>query len=60
VEGCAVIPQDPTMQLLGWAASRTAEAIVDRFADRAARKVKARVRQHVSEKRQLLSKRTGR
>lgn len=46
-----------TMQLLGWAGSRAAEAIADRVAERAARAVKHRLRQHVSEKRQHLASR---
>lgn len=41
-----------TMQLLGWAGARAAEAIADRVAKRAARAVEHRLRQHVSEKRQ--------
>ena len=49
----------PTMQLLGWAASKATESVVDRFAGRAARRVRARAatsaRKLVSEKRQLLS-----
>jgi len=46
-----------TMQLLGWAGSRAAEAIADRVAERATRAVKHRLRQQVSEKRQQLASR---
>ena len=53
-----------TMQLLGWAASKATETVVDRVAGRAARKVRAHaaisVRKLVSEKRQLLSDRLPR
>lgn len=34
---------DPTVKLIGWAATRTTEAIVGRVADRIAAKVKARL-----------------
>jgi len=33
---------EPTMQIIGWAATRTAEAIVGRVADRIAKKAKTR------------------
>lgn len=46
-----------TIQLLGWAGSRAAEAVADRVAERAARAVKHRIQQHVSEKRQRLASR---
>lgn len=50
---------EPAMQLLGWAASKTTETVVDRIADRAVRQARAHVatsaRKLVSEKRQLLS-----
>ncbi|VVT20565.1 hypothetical protein SPHINGO391_470084 [Sphingomonas aurantiaca] len=34
---------DPTMKLIGWAATRMTEAIVDRITDRVATKMKTRV-----------------
>ena len=54
----------PTIQLLGWAAARATEAVVDRVVDRATRAAKARVatsaRKLVSEKRHSLSGRVSR
>lgn len=42
---------EPTMRLIGWAATRTTEAIVDRITDRITAKAKGRlvaeVRRHV-------------
>ncbi|MGC5796464.1 hypothetical protein J4O76_05280 [Sphingomonas sp. NFX23] len=34
---------EPTMKIIGWAATRTAELIVERVADRIAKKAKTRV-----------------
>lgn len=51
---------EPTMKIIGWAASRGAEAIVVRIADRVATKLRthavAKARQHV----ETLPKRRGR
>lgn len=33
---------EPTMQIVGWAATRAAEAVVERVADRVVKKAKAR------------------
>ena len=34
---------EPTMKLISWAATRTAEVVVDRVADRIATKMKTRI-----------------
>lgn len=34
---------EPTMRIIGWAAARTAEVLVERVADRVAKKAKSRI-----------------